>query len=185
MKNKATCQASNARHRRRQKRTKKAPRGALLAAGSPYRIRTGGLRLERAASWAARRTGLSAGAPLFGGTPPTGRRRPGLPPPGAAVLSALGCLTSGFGTGPGMPTPPWSPTGRRRSACRPGGPGPLRAAQRVGGEKLRIERLKGRARAISAARLRASPPLHLRSIDQVFYLGPYRKETSSRDPLPA
>ena len=34
----------------------------------------------------------------------------------------------------------------------------------------------GRARAISAARLRASPPLHLPSIDQVVYLGPYRKE---------
>ena len=34
----------------------------------------------------------------------------------------------------------------------------------------------GRARAISAARLRTSPPLHLPSIDQVVYLGPYRKE---------
>lgn len=34
----------------------------------------------------------------------------------------------------------------------------------------------GRARAISAARLRTSPSLHLPSIDQVVYLGPYRKE---------
>ena len=34
----------------------------------------------------------------------------------------------------------------------------------------------GRARAISAARLRTSPALHLPSIDQVVYLGPYRKE---------
>ena len=34
----------------------------------------------------------------------------------------------------------------------------------------------GRARAISAARLRRSPALHLPSIDQVVYLGPYRKE---------
>lgn len=34
----------------------------------------------------------------------------------------------------------------------------------------------GRARAISAARLRLSPALHLPSIDQVVYLGPYRKE---------
>ena len=34
----------------------------------------------------------------------------------------------------------------------------------------------GRARAISAARLKTSPSLHLPSIDQVVYLGPYRKE---------
>ena len=33
-----------------------------------------------------------------------------------------------------------------------------------------------RARAISAARLRLSPALHLRPINQVVYLGPYRKE---------
>ncbi len=33
-----------------------------------------------------------------------------------------------------------------------------------------------RARAISAARLRPSPTLHLRPIDQVFSLGPYQKE---------
>ena len=33
-----------------------------------------------------------------------------------------------------------------------------------------------RARAISTARLSASPRLHLPPIDQVVYLGPYRKE---------
>ena len=38
----------------------------------------------------------------------------------------------------------------------------------------RVER-RVRARAISAARLRRSPALHLRPIDQVVYLGPYRK----------
>ena len=42
-----------------------------------------------------------------------------------------------------------------------------------------------RARAISAARLSASPRLHLRPIDQVVYLGPYRKVDSSRRRLPA
>ena len=35
---------------------------------------------------------------------------------------------------------------------------------------------KRRARAISAARLRRSHALHLRPINQVVYLGPYRKE---------
>jgi len=42
-----------------------------------------------------------------------------------------------------------------------------------------------RARAISAARLSASPRLHLRPIDQVVYLGPYRRVDSSRRRLPA
>ena len=37
-------------------------------------------------------------------------------------------------------------------------------------------RMRVRARAISTARLRGSRPLHLRPIDQVVYLGPYRKE---------
>ncbi len=36
-------------------------------------------------------------------------------------------------------------------------------------------RMRVRARAISTARLRGSRPLHLRPIDQVVYLGPYRK----------
>ena len=43
----------------------------------------------------------------------------------------------------------------------------------------------GRARAISDARLSASPRLHLRPIDLVVYEGPYRREDSSRDWLPA
>lgn len=45
--------------------------------------------------------------------------------------------------------------------------------------------MRVRARAISAARLRGSRPLHLRPIDQVFCLGPYHKENSSRERLPA
>ena len=44
--------------------------------------------------------------------------------------------------------------------------------------------VKRRARAISAARLNGSPRLQLRPIDQVFCLGPYRKENSSRRRLP-
>ena len=36
--------------------------------------------------------------------------------------------------------------------------------------------MRVRARAISTARLRRSRALHLRPIDQVVYLGPYRKE---------
>ena len=56
------------------------------------------------------------------------------------------------------------PGGRTASLGRPfGGRG-------TGGWVMR------RARAISAARLRPSPTLHLRPINQVVYLGPYRKE---------
>ena len=49
-----------------------------------------------------------------------------------AVLSALGGLASGFGTGPGVPPLPWPLTGGRRPPAR-GHPPPraLRAAQRV------------------------------------------------------
>ena len=71
-------------------------------------------------------------------------------------------------------------------AC-PGGRMAYRKEVRLGGILVpgpRIERWvpraarcgSGRARAISAARLRLSPALHLPSIDQVVYLGPYRKE---------
>ena len=107
-----------------------------------------------------------------------------------AVLSALGGLASGFGTGPGVPPLLWPLTGGRRP--RPGvawPPRALRAAQRAEDTETlsrsaapalralgpgRVER-RVRARAISAARLRRSPALHLRPIDQVVYLGPYRK----------
>ena len=41
------------------------------------------------------------------------------------------------------------------------------------------------ARPISGARLRASRPLHLRPINQVVSLGPYRREGPSRGRLPA
>ena len=100
--------------------------------------------------------------------------------------------------GPGVPRPPWPLTGGRRSAhhevvmCVRGGPacpGGRTARRWTLGFDVRsdrkhraapmgahVEMMRVRARAISAARLRPSPTLHLRPIDQVFYLGPYQKE---------
>ena len=131
----------------------------------------------------------------YGSVPSTGQRRPGLPRADPAVLSARWGLASGFGTGPGVPPMLWPLTGGRRPPLRcpgvslytcPGGRMAHRG-DRLGGILVPGPRLRahvpraarcgsGRARAISAARLRTSPPLHLPSIDQVVYLGPYRKE---------
>ena len=140
-------------------------------------------------------------SPLYTGrAPSTGQRRPALPRAGPAVPSALGGLASGFGMGPGVPRPPWPLTGGRRSSCDdcvpptlegvvsacPGGrtasstdPIPLRpqvSRTRQAHETAPAGMRRVRARAISAARLRLSPALHLRPINQVVYLGPYRKE---------
>ena len=128
-----------------------------------------------------------------GSVPSTGQRRPGLPRAGPAVLSARWGLASGFGTGPGVPPMLWPLTGGRRPPlrCPVSHTRALGAAWRIGEvtrghprartaherEVPRAARCgSGRARAISAARLRTSPSLHLPSIDQVVYLGPYRKE---------
>ena len=129
-----------------------------------------------------------------GSVPSTGQRRPGLPRADPAVLSARWGLASGFGTGPGVPPMLWPLTGGRRPPLRcPGShfTRALGAAWRIGevtrghprartAHERRVPRAarcgSGRARAISAARLRTSPSLHLPSIDQVVYLGPYRKE---------
>ena len=130
-----------------------------------------------------------------GSVPSTGQRRPGLPRADPAVLSARWGLASGFGTGPGVPPMLWPLTGGRRPPLRCPGSHSTRAlgaAWRIGeirlggilvpGPRLRAHVPRaarcgsGRARAISAARLRTSPSLHLPSIDQVVYLGPYRKE---------
>lgn len=131
----------------------------------------------------------------YGSVPSTGQRRPGLPRADPAVLSARWGLASGFGTGPGVPPMLWPLTGGRRPPLRCPGSHSTRAlgaAWRIGeirlggilvpGPRLRAHVPRaarcgsGRARAISAARLRLSPALHLPSIDQVVYLGPYRKE---------
>ncbi len=130
---------------------------------------------------------------IDGSVPSTGQRRPGLPRADPAVLSARWGLASGFGTGPGVPPMLWPLTGGRRPPlrCPVSLSRALGAAWRIGEmtrghPRARTARERwvpraarcgsGRARAISAARLRTSPPLHLPSIDQVVYLGPYRKE---------
>ena len=130
----------------------------------------------------------------YGSVPSTGQRRPGLPRAGPAVLSARWGLASGFGTGPGVPPMLWPLTGGRRPPlrCPVSHTRALGAAWRIGkydsgasscpdrAHERSVPRAarcgSGRARAISAARLRLSPALHLPSIDQVVYLGPYRKE---------
>ena len=138
--------------------------------------------------------------PETGRAPSTGQRRPALPRADPAVPSALGGLASGFGMGPGVPRPPWPLTGGRRSSMtmrmpptrRGTPPRALGAAQRARRIRYPSSTLlsctrqahaaapagmrRVRARAISAARLRLSPALHLRPINQVVYLGPYRKE---------
>ena len=68
---------------------------------------------------------------------------------------------------------PWGPHGEREGVTR-GHPRARTAHERWVPRAARCG--SGRARAISAARLRLSPALHLPSIDQVVYLGPYRKE---------
>ena len=74
---------------------------------------------------------------------------------------------------PGGPSCPGGRTARRWTL----GPG-IRSDRkhRAAPMGAHVEMMRVRARAISAARLRPSPTLHLRPIDQVFYLGPYQKE---------
>ena len=127
---------------------------------------------------------------------PPRARRPALPQPCAAVLSAKAGLTAGFGMGPGDPRL----CGRARGGRSPAAlsysslPGPLtgatlaaawRARKKITHRARCFSSRMRRARAISAARLSASPRLHLRPIDQVVYLGPYRRVDSSRRRLPA
>ena len=111
-----------------------------------------------------------------------------------AVLSAMAGLTAEFGMGSGDPCL----HGRAHGTCslsRPAAPDearalaaawrPQRADDRAGGTVRRSGAKKRRARAISTARLSASPRLQLRPIDQMVYLGPYRKGNSSWGRLPA
>ena len=127
---------------------------------------------------------------------PPRARRPALPQPGAAVLSAKAGLTAGFGMGPGDPRLCGRARGGRSPAAQifeparnPFSGATLAAAWRAREKTAHRARCfpsrMRRARAISAARLSASPRLHLRPIDQVVYLGPYRKVDSSRRRLPA
>ena len=127
---------------------------------------------------------------------PPRARRPALPQPRAAVLSAKAGLTAGFGMGPGDPRlcgrarGGRSPAALMYGACQEPLSGATLAAAWRARKKIThrarcLSSRMRRARAISAARLSASPRLHLRPIDQVVYLGPYRRVDSSRRRLPA
>ena len=74
---------------------------------------------------------------------------------------------------PGGPSCPGGRTARRWTLGLDVRPDRKHRAAPMGAH---VEMMRVRARAISAARLRPSPTLHLRPIDQVFYLGPYQKE---------
>lgn len=127
---------------------------------------------------------------------PPRARRPTLPQPCAAVLSAMAGLTSGFGMGPGDPRLHGRARGGRspaarmsRPAARSAPPWRLHSARHERPRSPDIQaskmmRIGRRARAISTARLRRSHALHLRPIDLVVYKGPYRKEDSSWRRLP-
>ena len=129
-------------------------------------------------------------------TRPGGRRRPSLPQgrpcstlgagrlnfrvrygsgcaPAAVAAGPRGALRRGLLWGGEALRAPWGPHSAR-GRC------PLRT---VGsGGDLDWSR---RARPISGARLRRSRALHLRPINQVVSLGPYRREGPSRGRLPA
>ena len=108
-----------------------------------------------------------------------------------AVPSALGGLTSGFGMGPGVPPLPWSLTNEGHSSVRgeasavPWGPHSATSRRPVSKRIAGTEKEERRARPISTARLNALPRLHLQPINLVVYQGPYRRENSSWDWLPA
>ena len=129
-------------------------------------------------------------------TRPGGRRRPSLPQ--GRPCSTLGAGRLNFRVRYGSGCAP--------AAVAAGPRGALRRGLRWGGEALRapwgphsargrwLLRTVGsggalhasrRARPISGARLRRSRALHLRPINQVVSLGPYRREGPSRGRLPA
>ena len=127
-----------------------------------------------------------------GGLPPLTKNAPCWPAASCsptdytAVPSALGGLTSGFGTGPGVPPLPWPPANKGRSHLRsapppcPQGRTALESSLSSGLDRAHALPAPGkgervRARTISTARLSTSPCLRLRPIEQVVYLCPYRK----------
>ena len=122
---------------------------------------------------------------------PAGRRRPALPQGrpcstiGAGGLNfrvryGTGCAPAALAAGPrgahaprprssALPAPPRGPRGPHSASV----PTPRDGSARPG------PTWAGRARPISGARLSGSPRLHLRPINQVVSLGPYRREGSS------
>ena len=173
-------------------RSRSRTRGALALRG---RRRPRNQRAPNSAEGPARGYPLRAFFGAIEKRPPRARR-PALPQPGAAVLSAKAGLTAGFGMGPGDPRL----CGRARGGRSPAAPlygacqeprigatlaAAWRAREKIAHRARCLSSRMRRARAISAARLSASPRLHLRPIDQVVYLGPYRRVDSSRRRLPA
>ena len=137
-----------------------------------------------------------ASPPLARATRPGGRRRPSLPQgrpcstlgagrlnfrvrygsgcaPAAVAAGPRGALRRGLLWGGEALRAPWGPHSARGSDCL------------ENGRERRDLEWSRRARPISGARLKASPPLHLRPINQVVSLGPYRREGPSRGRLPA
>ena len=139
-----------------------------------------------------------ASPPRARATRPGGRRRPSLPQGrpcstiGAGRLNfrvryGSGCAPAAVAAGPrgalrrgllvgrgGAPKAPWGPHSARG-----------RNLLENGRERRGPEKWSRRARPISGARLRRSRALHLRPINQVVSLGPYRREGPSRGRLPA
>lgn len=178
------------------------PRAADRRAALRYPSRGGARNAARGAATSPKtqkaRRGRSPRGPLSAliEKRPPRARRPALPQPRAAVLSAKAGLTAGFGMGPGDPRLCGRARGGRSPAAQmysslPGTPlrgdpgGRMAGTDRRCASRSVLSSRMRRARAISAARLSASPRLHLRPIDQVVYLGPYRRVDSSRRRLPA
>ena len=167
----------------------------------------GGLSSSRRRGGRPQTKGGPLGSPLPGAlfahprpkpcaTRPGGRRRPSLPQgrpcstfgagrlnfrvrhgsgcaPAARAAGPRGALRRGLLRGGSALRAPWGPhSARGRPRLRTVG----------GGGTYCVSR---RARPISGARLRRSRALHLRPINQVVCLGPYRREGPSRGRLPA
>ena len=137
-----------------------------------------------------------ASPPRARATRPGGRRRPSLPQGRPCSTIGAGRLNFRvrYGSGCAPAAVAAGPRGALRRGLREAGrrsQGALGAAQRSrkplleNGRERRGLCVSRRARPISGARLRRSRALHLRPINQVVSLGPYRREGPSRGRLPA
>ena len=181
-------------------RTQKAADRPAWARRRPLPFTAGGKRPQT-------KGGTLSGPPLPGASSapprpepaqraPWGRRRPSLPQ--GRPCSTLGAGRLNFrvryGSGCAPAARAAGPRGALRRGLRGAGRRPGRPGGRTALEEGNALRTVGsggtidasrRARPISGARLKASPPLHLRPINQVVSLGPYRREGPSRGRLPA
>ena len=142
-------------------------------------------------------TWCRASPPRARATRPGGRRRPSLPQGRPCSTIGAGRLNFRvrYGSGCAPAAVAAGPRGALRRGLRKGG---AALARRPGGRTALEESVflrtvgsggdrkwSRRARPISGARLRRSRALHLRPINQVVSLGPYRREGPSRGRLPA